>query len=165
MSKLRRYQTSDATFFITCVTFERKQVLQNHASLFEEVLERQCAKAEAELHAWVILPDHWHAVISLGGSSLPKLLKNIKLSLANKLKVAGAFAGGRFWQLRYWDHVIRDQRDYNTHIDYVHYNPVKHELVNSPFDYEFSTAKNYLHNGVYQEDWGVDLEFVGDFGE
>lgn len=69
----------------------------------------------------------------------------------------------KLWQDRYWDHIIRDQEDLNKHIDYIHYNPVKHGYSNSPFDWDLSSIKEF----DYQEDWGVnkDIYFEEDFGE
>jgi len=52
-------------------------------------------------------------------------------------------------------------------MDYIHYNPVKHEYVKSPFEWKYSSIHVYKKNGYYQSDWGVkeDLNFDGEFGE
>jgi len=74
---------------------------------------------------------------------------------------------GRVWQWRFWDHIIRDQRDFNKHLDYIHYNPVKHGLVSSPLEYPHSSFAQYVDEGFYRPDWvqkdAPDLD--GDFGE
>ncbi len=72
---------------------------------------------------------------------------------------------GRIWQYRYWDHVIRDQKDLNTHIDYIHYNPVKHALARNPFNWKYSSIAEY--KDVYSNDWGVKEVVIdrGNFGE
>ncbi len=165
MSKLRRYVTENATFFITAVTHGRTPFLAQHSDVFLEALNRQSSKHNAKIHAWVILPDHFHLLIELDGTPLPKFIQSLKLSFTNMLRVKGFHHGGRFWQLRYWDHVIRDQTDFNAHFDYIHYNPVKHGIADSPFDYEFSSAREYLNSGVYTDDWGAGVKFQGDFGE
>ena len=60
------------------------------------------------------------------------------------------------WQRRFWEHEIRDQNDLNNHIDYIHYNPVKHGLVKYVKDWPFSTFHRYVKEGIYPEDWGGD---------
>jgi putative transposase len=71
------------------------------------------------------------------------------------------------WQNRFWDHIIRDQEDMNRHIDYVHYNPVKHGMVTDPSRYDDSSFSAYVREGCYQSDWGVVGEptMIGEFGE
>ncbi len=77
------------------------------------------------------------------------------------------YGPGRVWQNRFWDHIIRDQNDFNRHIDYIHFNPVKHGLVIDPFVFEHSSLVGYFAKGYYNRDWGViDIpEFNDDFGE
>lgn len=74
----------------------------------------------------------------------------------------------RRWQRRYWEHLIRDEIDYEYHMDYIHFNPVKHGHVISVNDWPFSTYHRYVRHGVYTEDWGGETDInVGDntFGE
>ena len=59
------------------------------------------------------------------------------------------------WQRRYWEHTIRDERDYSTHMDYLHYNPVKHGYVEKVMDWPFSSFRHHVQRGLYTEDWGV----------
>ena len=58
------------------------------------------------------------------------------------------------WQRRFWEHVIRDQTDFNRHCDYIHYNPVKHGLVNSPLEWKHSSFGKFVEKGLYRQDWG-----------
>jgi len=71
------------------------------------------------------------------------------------------------WQRRFWEHSISDEEDFRRHMDYVHYNPVKHGLVNHVKDWPYSTFHRYAAKGVYPEDWGNDvaLNLDGEFGE
>jgi len=62
------------------------------------------------------------------------------------------------WQRRFWEHLIRDQRDYNAHMDYVHFNPVKHGHVLSPKDWEYSSFHRLVKEGVYDIEWGESLD-------
>jgi len=76
-------------------------------------------------------------------------------------------ASGRVWQNRFWDHIIRNQEDLNRHIDYIHFNPVKHGFVKSPFDWSHSSIHKYHAEGFYTRGWGLidTLKFKGEFGE
>jgi putative transposase len=74
---------------------------------------------------------------------------------------------GKVWQTRYWDHIIRNEKDMNNHINYIHYNAVKHGLVESPFKWQYSSIHMYKEEGYYTEEWGVreKIVFKDDFGE
>lgn len=71
------------------------------------------------------------------------------------------------WQRRFWEHQIRDERDCKIHMNYLHFNPVKHGYVKTVKDWPHSTFHRYLRNGVYKKDWGTgdELSFDGKFGE
>jgi putative transposase len=58
------------------------------------------------------------------------------------------------WQRRFWEHLIRDENDLNDHIDYIHYNPVKHGLVTEPSMWEYSSFHKYVNEGILPKDWG-----------
>jgi putative transposase len=71
------------------------------------------------------------------------------------------------WQRRYWEHLIRDEDDYAHHVDYIHYNPVKHGYVERAADWPYSSIHRFIKRGVVSLDWGGDetvSEEVG-FGE
>jgi len=57
------------------------------------------------------------------------------------------------WQRRYWEHTIRDDRDYAIHMDYIHFNPIKHGLVDNPADWPFSSFRRCVASGLYPADW------------
>ena len=57
------------------------------------------------------------------------------------------------WQKRFWEHVIEDEEDFETHFDYIHYNPVRHELVSCPRDREASSFHRWVEKGVYPANW------------
>jgi putative transposase len=59
------------------------------------------------------------------------------------------------WQRRFWEHQIRDDEDYAKHLDYVHYNPVKHGLVTHAKDWQYSSFHRYVNRGSYEENWGL----------
>ena len=69
-----------------------------------------------------------------------------------------------FWQHRYWEHQLRDENDFARHVDYIHYNPVKHGLVSSPMAWPYSSFSRYVVAGIYPPDWGndvINLEGIG----
>ena len=70
------------------------------------------------------------------------------------------------WQRRYWEHAIRDDRDLSRHIDYIHFNPVKHGHVSKASDWPYSSFHRYVKRGLLPEDWGGDVrDMNGSFGE
>jgi putative transposase len=64
------------------------------------------------------------------------------------------------WQRRFWEHLIRDEVDLANHVDYIHYNPVKHGLVKSPAEWEYSSFMKFVREGVYTVDWGGDAKIM-----
>jgi len=62
------------------------------------------------------------------------------------------------WQRRFWEHRIRNEKDFNIHMDYIHYNPVKHGLVHSPKEWQYSSFVSYVNKGFYDINWGITIE-------
>ena len=167
MHNVRRYLKKGNIYFLTHVTYLRNPILVEHIDLLWEAIEKQRTKNDFDLIAWVIIPDHMHVLIDPMSNDLPILTKNIKLSFAANLRSRLGLQAGRTWQNRYWDHVIRDRTDLNNHIDYIHYNPVKHRLVPRPGDYRQTSFHDFLKRGEYDEEWGCHNapDFGGGFGE
>ena len=70
------------------------------------------------------------------------------------------------WQRRFWEHTIRDEEDFARHVDYVHFNPVKHGLVGPVCDWPYSSFHRYVRSGLLPEDWaGSSHDDDGGFGE
>jgi putative transposase len=69
------------------------------------------------------------------------------------------------WQRRYWEHTIRDDEDYAAHMDYIHFNPVKHGLAALPMDWPFSSFAKCAARGLYPIDWAVRSPDLADTGE
>ena len=118
-----------------------------------------------ELDAWAVLPDHFHALLQLNDESLSDVIHHFKITYSRHYR--DKFGPGRVWQNRFREHVIRDEKDLNRHLDYVHFNPVHHGLVSDPFQYEFSSLQAWHRRGFYPRDWGVkrDIILEGSFGE
>ena len=69
------------------------------------------------------------------------------------------------WQRRFWEHLIRDENDYARHMDYIHFNPVKHGYVERPADWAHSSFQRCVEKGIYPLDWAAGGGIEGDFGE
>ena len=167
MSKLKRYYLPGRIYFITAVTHERKNILFENASLFWKAVEKIKQSIFFDLNAWVLMPEHLHIIIDPDEGSPADIIKRIKLSFAYYYRNKHNLYRGQVWQSRFWDHIIRDREDMNRHIDYIHYNPVRHGLVKSPFDWPESLIHRYFEDGYYSRDWGSNerIEIKGDFGE
>ena len=135
--------------------------------MFRQALETTQKRVRFEIIAWVILPDHVHLVIDPQEADLSNIMKRLKLAFAYSYRTEVGQYRGQVWQPRFWDHVIRDQEDLNRHIDYIHYNPVKHGLIADPFTWRYSSLDKYYRDGYYSRDRGVKkkLRMEGDFGE
>ena len=159
MKTLRRDILTDATFFVTVVSYERNPILLQEPDIFMKAWQGRT------LDAWVIMPDHFHAVLKVGSESISGIMHQFKMSYSRRYRLR--HGPSRVWQNRFWEHVIRDQNDLNRHIDYIHYNPVHHGLIVEPFGYAMSSAGTWLERGYYQRDWGTrePLSFDGSFGE
>ena len=66
------------------------------------------------------------------------------------------------WERRFWEHLIRDEEDLVKHVEHIHYNPVKHGLVNAPKNWEFSSFHRYVRDGVFDPEWGAGWDVLFD---
>lgn len=112
----------------------------------------------------VVLPDHLHAIIDLGDKSISEVVHRFKRKFSaicyNRNR------RGRLWQHRFWDHIIRNSEDFNHHVDYIHFNPVKHGLASSAIKWKWSSLHRWMESGWYQPDWGeIENESVQEYGE
>jgi putative transposase len=167
MTNIRRYFREGQAYFLTHVTHGRRPLLVENIDIFQHAFSVVIDSAGAESIAWVVLPEHFHLIIDPHDQNLSSIMKRFKLKFSGLYRERSKLAGGRVWQYRFWDHIIRDQEDLRRHIDYIHFNPVKHGLVKDPFEYEHSSLRKYFQEGYYARDWGCHqlIEFDGDFGE
>lgn len=167
VSRLRRYHTKGNIYFITCVTFQRQPLLLSNIDLLTESARSLAGRVEFDMIAWVVLPDHFHAVIDPKNEDISRLMQRFKMSFAALYRKREVTKSGRIWQHRFWDHIIRNENDMNRHINYIHYNPMKHGLAAAPVRWEFSTFRRYVRDGYYNEDWGVhEVKILqGEYGE
>jgi REP-associated tyrosine transposase len=163
MPDYRRNRVSGGTFFFTANLLERtSSILVTHIEALREAVRKVRARRPFHIDAWVVLPDHMHAVWTLppDDSDYSSRWKEIKIAFAKALpkterrSAVRAAKGERgIWQRRFWEHTIRDDRDYAAHVDYVHINPVKHGLVACVRDWPHSSFHRCVARGVYSPDW------------
>ncbi len=166
MSRLIRHYSKGNLYFLTAVTAKRRPILIRYREHLEEAIRKYRRNIGFDLIAHVVLPDHMHMLLDPGESTPSKIMQRIKLSFSKRAHNAG-FRREPVWQRRFWDHVIRDQEDMNRHIDYIHYNPVKHGLVKRPGDWRDSSFREFRGQGYCQADWGCKEPFDldGEYGE
>ena len=167
MSNLRRYFKDGDISFITSVTFNRNPILIENITLLQHSITSITQKYNTKIVAQIILKDHFHMIFDPNGKSISKIMQGIKMSFSSLYRKNNRLKSGKVWQNRYWDHITRDQDDLNKHIDYIHYNSVKHGYVKSPFDWKYSSINIFRKQGLYQDDWGIrdKLEFSDEYGE
>jgi putative transposase len=139
------------------VTYNRKQILIENIEYLRESFKQTLQKHQFEIVAIVVNPDHIHMIIKPDNiSDYPKIIGTLKKSFTQISKIEHTVNNNResdIWQRRYWEHTIRDEQDLYKHLDYIHYNPVKHGLVKSPKEWEYSSFKKFVEMGLYEENW------------
>ena len=171
MPNYRRYRVPGGTYFFTINLLDRQaDLLTRHIDVRRDAVRRTRAERPFHIDAWVVLPEHTHCIITLppGDDDFANRIKAIKIRFVRALapterrsRVRAGRGERGIWQRRFWEHAIRDETDYTRHMDYVHYNPVKHEHVGTVSQWPFSTFHHWVTAGVYARDWGgagvVDL--------
>ncbi|MCB1961223.1 MAG: transposase [Rhodocyclaceae bacterium] len=164
MPDYRRAWHPGGTWFFTVNTLERhgNNLLTRHADLLREVVREVRRHHPFAIHGWVVLPDHMHCIIELppGDTNFATRWRLIKAGFSKKLpaterrsKVRRARGERGIWQRRYWEHLIRDEDDFRAHMDYLHFNPVKHGHVAHVADWPHSTFHRWVAAGIYAADW------------
>ncbi len=184
MADYRRWYVPGGTYFFTVVTFGRRRwlVQDRWRNLLREAIEKERLKRPFQVVAWVLLPDHMHAVWTLppGDQRYSLRWQKIKEEFTKSFLQQGGCEGVRnrsrrhrrersVWQRRFWEHTIRDEFDLERCVDYAHWNPVKHGLVQQVCDWKWSTFHRFVQAGHYGMDWGrADLDeesLDSDWGE
>ena len=126
MSNLRRYPSLGHPVLLTLVCRDRALYLGDDSAkaLFLDVLREIKQEQSFRTHAHVVLNDHAHLLLSPDGAEPSSIVQRLKLRFTRRLSPAGL---GSLWQPRFWDHHIRDAEDMARHMDYIHFNPVKHQ--------------------------------------
>ena len=163
MVKYRRSRISGGTYFFTVTLKDRRSdILLGHVETFRTAYTKVKTEHPFKTLSYVILPDHIHCLWQLpeSDSNYSQRWQLIKKGFTSRLLKKGMALSrnkhGEYnlWQRRYWEHTIRDEQDYENHINYIHYNPVKHGLVKRAQDWPHSSFLYYVSRGVLPLDWG-----------
>jgi putative transposase len=175
MPNYRRAFVPGGCWFFTVNLLERRQaLLVDHVDVLREAIAATRESHPFSMDAFVVLPDHLHAIWSLpvGDSDFSTRWRLIKNRFARALpkneKLSAVRAARRergIWQRRFWEHLIRDEADYERHVEYCYINPLKHGLARRVSDWPYSSFHRDVRAGLFSEDWAGDLETEGDFGE
>jgi putative transposase len=169
MPDYRRAWHPGGTYFFTVNLLQRQgnDLLIRHIDLLRASIKSVRVCHPFTIHSWVVLPEHMHCVIELpeNDADFAMRWRLIKTEFSKALPRIENRTGVRIrrgergiWQRRYWEHLIRDERDYRAHMDYVHINPVKHGLVERVADWPYSTFHRMVADGIYPPGWAGGCE-------
>lgn len=163
--RYRRALVPGGTFFFTVNLADRSQtLLTDHIATLRASVRQVMTAHPFEILAMVVLPDHLHALWQLpeGDSNYPLRWLLIKSGFSRAFCPGESIRLSRrlkrergIWQRRYWEYQIRNEHDLLQHIDYIHFNPVKHGHVQRAVDWPYSSIHRYVREGMLTEDWAM----------
>lgn len=168
MPNYRRANAGGGCYFFTVNTLHRQSFLVDGdvRTALRGAIESVRLTLPFTIDAWVLLPDHLHCLWTLpeGDADFATRWRFIKTRVTQRCGARLAryeYMTARrkekrqnsLWQNRYWEHQIRDENDFARHVDYVHWNPVKHGQVTRVADWPYSSFHRYVQAGVYPQDW------------
>ncbi len=156
------------TFFFTVAILERRRsLLVEHVDELRQAFINVRRAKPFTLDAVVILPDHLHCLWTLppDDADFSSRWHDIKAHFSRNIPRGEKLSDRRqkkgergIWQRRFWEHVIRNEQDFERHADYIHFNPVKHGHARRTADWPYSSFGKYVERGVYPLDWGAGEE-------
>lgn len=162
----RRNRVAGGTYFFTVTLRHRSSdVLVRHVGLLRNAFRKVRTDRPFTIDAIVILPDHLHAVWTLpdGDADYSRRWRAIKSNFTHELRLSGMpltpdkRGEYRLWQRRFWEHTIRDDTDFQRHVDYIHWNPVKHGLTQCVADWPYSSFHAYVRLGLLPLEWATAI--------
>ena len=174
--RYRRTMVPKATYFFTVNLQNRKSnLLIKRIDALKFAFRKVQQNHPFYIDAIVIMPDHWHMIMTLPEDDMayPTRLSLIKSTFSRQIESYEIISQSRknkrergIWQRRYWEHIIQDAKDYEHHVNYIHFNPVKHGYVLNPSDWKYSSIHRFIHNGILTKSWVCNEDFnVLKFGE
>jgi putative transposase len=172
MPQYHRSYIKGGTYFFTVVTYERRQILTSVEAreLLHSAWVDVCQRFPFKTIAVCLLPTYIHCIWSLPDrdanysvrwKEIKRLFSKGYLSQIGpgEIRSASCLKRGEaaIWQRRFWEHTIKDQDDLNRHIDYIHYNPVKHGFVDRVSEWPWSSFHRFVKAGYYEEYWGESV--------
>jgi len=175
--KYRRAFIPGGSFFFTLVTENRRAFFtdKNNVDTLRCAFKAIRARRPFHVDAIVVMPDHLHCIWTLppGDQDFATRWRLIKTWFTKhcdaslRVRPNQARQNKReqaIWQHRYWEHALRDEADFERHVDYIHYNPIKHRYSSTPGEWPYSSFHRYVAAGIYPSDWGggiMDIEGIG----
>ena len=171
MPRYVRANIPGTSYFFTVGLLERnrRHLVENIKALCESFRHLRASRP-FRLDAVVVLPDHLHCIWTLpeGDADFSTRWRLIKSRFSRAVS-SGEWRSPRrvvkgergIWQRRFWEHMIRDDRDMAAHVDYIHDNLVKHGLVKKVCEWPYSSFHRYVKMGVYSHEWAADTGFGG----
>jgi len=160
--KFRRLYQPGGHYFFTVVTEGRQPILIEHIDRLRRAFQVTARRHPFALTAIVVLPDHLHTIWQLpeGDPDFSTRWRVLKRLFSAGLQGASSTRSLRrkrergVWERRFWEHLLRNEGDLQRHLDYIHYNPVKHGYCGSPGLWPHSSFSRFVETGVYDRDWG-----------
>jgi len=167
MSEYRRFYREGSIIFLTIVTYNRQPIFKDekNIALLRQVTAIVKSEMPFEILGAVILPDHLHFLWQLppDNGDYSKRVGRLKALFTKSFKQKNNLIQevprsriqhreSNIWQ-RFWDHHIRNEQDFEQHLNYIHYNPVKHNLVSCPHFWQYSSFDLWVKKGVYSSQW------------
>ena len=160
MSNYRRAYIPGGTYFFTVVTHNRAPIFINEerGEALRQAFRKVMALRPFHIDAMVVLPEHLHCIWRMpeADSDFSSRWREIKKAASRQISTVTNQRNERMvWQRRFWEHAIRDEDDWRRHVDYIHYNPVKHRLASCPGQWRWSSFNSAVSNGWYENSWGA----------
>jgi putative transposase len=180
MSQYIRADTPGATYFFTVCLHDRgARWLVDHVAELRACVADVRARHPFHIEAMVVLPEHIHALwrLPVDDGDFATRWMLVKQGFTRRLDAQGLLEGQparrlrgqsgerSVWQHRFWEHQIRDAEDFARHVDYIHFNPVKHGWVLRASDWPYSSLHRFVREGRLPADWGISAAIEGEFGE
>jgi putative transposase len=166
--RYRRSTDAGGTYFFTVNLADRaSRLLTEHIQTLRTSVQKVRDRHPFHIVAMVVLPDHLHTIWTLpsGDCDYPLRWSLIKGGFCRALPKTETINASRstkrergIWQRRYWEHRIRDDADLSRHVDYIHFNPVKHGLVAAPMDWPYSSFHRYVKQGILPPNWSIEVD-------
>lgn len=173
MANYRRNQIEGGTYFFTVnLTDRNSSILVDHVILLRQSIAQVMQKHPFKIDAMVVLPDHIHAIwtLPMDDADYATRWRLIKTHFSRNIPKIEKLSDSRInkrergiWQRRYWEHTIKDERDFSNHVDYIHINPVKHGYVNKATDWPYSSIHTYIKAGKLPSHWAGDMNIALDY--
>ena len=173
MVNYRRATVPGATYFFTVTLRDRRsRLLIDQITAFRAALQITKRSRPFRIDAMAVLPDHVHALWTLppDDHDYSGRWRAIKAGFTRAMREHGVPVHrdrrGEYdlWQRRFWEHLIRDDTDFARHVDYIHFNPVKHGLARWPVDWPWTSLHRYIRQGLAPPNWAVGID-EGRFGD